>query len=88
MIERARIDGNPSDPRHGTVNGYGNLKCRCDRCRETWAVHNRHLRIERAASLAPDDPRHGTISTYQNYMCRCYDCTKTASAARKRYREK
>jgi hypothetical protein len=27
---------NDDDPRHGTVNGYGNLKCRCDRCREAW----------------------------------------------------
>jgi len=24
----------PDDPRHGTVNGYRNLYCRCDRCRE------------------------------------------------------
>ena len=23
-----------TDSRHGTVNGYGNLGCRCDRCRE------------------------------------------------------
>lgn len=23
-----------TDPRHGTANGYGNFKCRCDRCRE------------------------------------------------------
>ena len=22
------------DPRHGSVNGYTNLKCRCDECRE------------------------------------------------------
>ncbi len=26
------------DPRHGTVNGYTNLLCSCDRCREAWRV--------------------------------------------------
>ena len=24
----------PTDARHGTLNGYNNLRCRCDRCRE------------------------------------------------------
>jgi hypothetical protein len=24
----------PTDPRHGTTNGYANCACRCDRCRE------------------------------------------------------
>lgn len=28
----------PSDDRHGTVNGYQNLKCRCDLCRDAWRV--------------------------------------------------
>lgn len=23
-------------PWHGTVNGYGNRKCRCDDCRKAW----------------------------------------------------
>jgi hypothetical protein len=35
-------DGPPfisaDDPRHGTVNGYSNLECRCDRCREAHRV--------------------------------------------------
>ena len=26
----------PDDPRHGTTNGYGNLKCRCRPCRDAW----------------------------------------------------
>lgn len=26
------------DPRHGTSNGYTNLECRCQLCREAWAV--------------------------------------------------
>lgn len=24
----------PDDPRHGTVNGYRNLHCHCDKCRD------------------------------------------------------
>jgi len=26
----------PNDPRHGTVNGYSNCFCRCERCRAVW----------------------------------------------------
>jgi hypothetical protein len=25
-----------TDPRHGTANGYTNLKCRCERCTVAW----------------------------------------------------
>lgn len=30
--------GGPDDPRHGTPNGYNNLKCRCDRCTNAWRL--------------------------------------------------
>lgn len=30
-----------SDPRHGTANGYNNLRCRCERCRKAWAAYIR-----------------------------------------------
>jgi len=36
--ERFRAD--PKDPRHGTQNGYVNLKCRCARCREAWRIYH------------------------------------------------
>lgn len=29
----------PDDPRHGTINGYANLRCRCPRCREANRQH-------------------------------------------------
>lgn len=29
------------DPRHGTVNAYKNLDCRCQPCRSAWRVYNR-----------------------------------------------
>lgn len=35
-----RFRNNPHDRRHGTANGYGNLKCRCSRCRGAWAEYN------------------------------------------------
>lgn len=35
----------PDDPRHGTLNGYGNLGCRCDRCRAAnTAAHRDYMR--------------------------------------------
>jgi len=32
---------NPDDPRHGTVNGYNNLRCRCDACRFAISVYKK-----------------------------------------------
>lgn len=32
-LPTAQFFNNPDDPRHGTLNGYDNLCCRCDRCR-------------------------------------------------------
>jgi hypothetical protein len=29
------------DERHGTTNGYTNLKCRCDRCTQAWKLWHR-----------------------------------------------
>lgn len=36
----------PDDPRHGTGNGYRNLGCRCDRCREAHRVETLTRRRE------------------------------------------
>ncbi|WP_091232564.1 hypothetical protein [Microbacterium sp. 3J1] len=36
---RAAFAANTSDPRHGTHNGYVNLGCRCDPCREASAAY-------------------------------------------------
>jgi hypothetical protein len=30
----------PDDPRHGTPNGYNNLLCRCDPCRDAWNAYS------------------------------------------------
>lgn len=35
---------NPDDPRHGSVNGYSNLGCKCDPCKAAWkAAHWRYM---------------------------------------------
>lgn len=74
------------DPRHG-MNGYTNLGCRCDICREantTYTLHMREVRrrrLERDPSIRP----HGVEATYFNYMCRCAKCRAAhAEAARRR----
>lgn len=30
----------PGDPRHGTINGYSNLDCRCRLCREAHTAYH------------------------------------------------
>lgn len=65
----------PDDARHGTTNGYRNLRCRCDRCRAA-ATKDKQMWQAVRASLSPDDPRHGSLNAYQNYGCRCAACTE------------
>lgn len=72
------------DPRHGTVNGYGNLRCSCPECRAAWAAHCRRERERmRRAPIALDDPRHGTTNLYTNWGCRCPECTAVATRRRR-----
>lgn len=79
----------PADPRHGTVNGYNNLGCRCPCC---CAAHTAYAYVWRAARQArgvpPDDPRHGTVNGYHNLGCRCPRCraANTLDARDKRQR--
>jgi hypothetical protein len=77
MTTRTRITEGDGDPRHGTVNGYNNLRCRCPHCTKavTRSIAERRARI--AGTLTPDDPRHGTHNAYDNYSCRCPPCTLT-----------
>lgn len=59
------------DPRHGTANGYGNLKCRCQPCRNAWAAY---VRPRRAARAFREPPVHGIESSYSNWRCKCALC--------------
>jgi hypothetical protein len=40
----------PDDPRHGTANGYSNLKCRCAPCTAAWAEYHRQWVSRKPAS--------------------------------------
>lgn len=65
----------PDDPRHGTVNGYGNHACRCDPCREAHRKnHAAYMkRVRETGALASDDAKHGTSYRY-DVGCRCDQC--------------
>ena len=77
----------PTDPRHGTVNGYTNLKCRCDACRSAWAEKTAGHRNNRADhGLPAEDPHHGKYTTYLNYLCRCGLCRAAYAAYMRAYR--
>lgn len=69
------------DPRHGTGNAYGNLKCRCDSCRAALAEAMWHARRRRREQPVPDHV-HGTENGYANYLCRCKPCSKANNKAR------
>jgi hypothetical protein len=89
---RPRAELQPDDPRHGTVNGYGNLGCRCDACRTAHREHSvMYMRRMRQSGhlLAKPSVQHGTNYCY-NVGCRCDKCraakaeTSRRSKARKR----
>lgn len=84
-VEKAEAFRNDlEDPRHGTVNGYSNLGCRCQPCKDANAVYNKRCREQREGRLTPDDPRHGKTSTYTNWRCRCDACRQSFSQSRKK----
>lgn len=48
---RAAFAADPSDARHGTHNGYTNLGCRCDPCREAASIYgSAKKRVEKGHS--------------------------------------
>ena len=56
---------------HGTVTRYTAGKCRCEDCREMWAIYWR----ARRRKMFPDMlKQHGTLGGYRNYGCRCDLC--------------
>lgn len=64
------------DPKwHGTMNGYGNWKCRCDACKGAAKEANAKARAERIAKpKTGNEHYHGSYNGYQNYGCRCEPC--------------
>jgi hypothetical protein len=98
---RARFQADLEDPRHGTLNGYTNLKCRCGPCIEAHKAYKRGEREElgvrtlderanaRKAFLSDlSDPRHGTINGYNGIGCRCDRCREAARVYGREWRRK
>jgi hypothetical protein len=71
-----------NDPRHGTTNGYSNLDCRCQPCRDAHAAACNVRRAKRVALLAAGKLLviHGTNNAYTHYGCRCMPCTEARRA--------
>lgn len=70
------------DPRHGTPNGYGNLGCRCDKCKEANRLnHARYMaRVRASGQLARgENVVHGTSYRY-DVGCRCDECREAHNA--------
>jgi hypothetical protein len=63
------------DPRHGSNNGYSNLGCRCQHCRQAWARTYQERRERKRSEPTPVDA-HGTVSGYSYWGCRCAKCTE------------
>lgn len=67
------------DPRHGTPNGYTNLRCHCEPCRAANAAYMYDLKLRRIARNDMPERLHGTPDGYGNWGCRCIPCTKAHS---------
>lgn len=70
---------------HGTTNGYGNRKCRCEECRTAWNKYHREHRGKARAGEIPSHIKHGTRSTYGNWGCRCDLCKAGSAEAQRRW---
>ena len=81
MPIRNPLDPNdPTDPRHGTLNGYTNHKCRCVPCLDFGRNYFKEKARERREKGLPAGSRlHGTEGGYSNYKCRCEPCMKARS---------
>lgn len=65
----------PDDPRHGTLNGYNNLECRCRACcSANTQYHAAYLRrVRNTGLLTSESVVHGTAYRY-DVGCRCDEC--------------
>jgi hypothetical protein len=87
------MEAGDGDERHGTLNGYINVRCRCELCREANRVYNAERRKARIGGEPISDwgarrghtgePREHNSSTYINWGCRCVECREDASRKRR-----
>lgn len=78
--------------KHGTLNAYKNLGCRCARCRE--ANRLACLEFRRSRGVLPQAARaarrraavrHGSVTKYR-HGCRCAECRRWVADDRARFR--
>lgn len=70
---RQQFQSDLGDPRHGTINGYSNLRCRCPKCRSAQAACMAQQRAAKAGHPIPAHV-HGTANGWNYYQCRCDAC--------------
>ena len=80
---------------HGTRNGYGYHKCRCEPCvlvnraqSTKFRAEKAALRVEKDGVLVQDMPPHGSSGRYSNWSCRCAECTAAHSVHCKKQKDK
>lgn len=74
------------DPRHGTINGYNNLKCRCDLCRDAnTKSHAAYMkRIRRDGRVLGT---HGSSLSYDT-GCRCHTCKEAHNKKSREFKQR
>lgn len=76
----------PDDPRHGTVNGYGNHGCRCEACRDAHRVkHHEYIVRKRAEGHVLG--QHGSTLAYDT-GCRCDVCREAHNKKSREYKRR
>jgi len=75
-----------ADPRHGTVNGYRNLGCRCPACRQA-STRNHRLYIAKVRSEGRVLSEHGTETAYSS-GCRCDVCREAHNKRSREYKRR
>lgn len=84
---------NPDDHRHGSLNGYSNMKCRCSRCRQANTARKPGYRAPKETPVSavsdlfdpmPDEIKHGTLEGAKE--CRkggelCFACRRVVHVA-------
>lgn len=74
------------DPRHGTVNGYGNLACRCLACRRAATKQHREY-LARVRTEGRVLSEHGTETAYAS-GCRCDVCREAHNKRSREYKRR
>jgi hypothetical protein len=80
-MPRSVISEGDGDPRHGTRNGYTNLRCRCERCTVAASRYFAGYMPGRGERLGPCEERACGRPQYALGLCKaCYERRRRAAA--------